>query len=138
MTLLSFPCVPGTPSRGRCETTERTQANQEHFLRLGNSSKQKPSAKSGAVKCYQLRRQNNQLRIMGNNKPETTLGKLSYICLKTVHVHVAHLSDSPVSSDLPLLNLKEFKWLPSCLYFLNLGGGNNGVVIHLAYPCMHT
>lgn len=26
----------------------------------------------------------------------------------------------PVSSDLPLASLKEFEWLPACLYFLNL------------------
>ena len=32
----------------------------------------------------------------------------------------AHLTRLPVSSDLPLVSLKEFEWLPACLYFLNL------------------
>ena len=30
------------------------------------------------------------------------------------------LIDLPVSSDLPLVSLKELEWLPACLYFLNL------------------
>ena len=58
------------------------------------------------------------------------------------------LIDLPVSSDLPLVSLKELEWLPACLYFLNLSmtrqalqhtstNRHTHIYIHIHSPQIH-
>lgn len=114
---------------------------------LGNHSEQKPPANSQPEKCYQLEgsKINHSLSEERRKKLSYKFGQAgSYLliwpktntlriqqdctCICWQYKHTQQCTSGcflPVSSDLPLVSLKELEWLPACLYFLNLSMNNN-------------
>lgn len=86
---------------------------QEQPCRLGNHTKQKHSGKS--ICSYHLQKSTSFMKWIWLNRNRHEHSRLLTHAKRSLNTDVL-----PVSSERPLVSLKELEWLPACLYFLNL------------------